>query len=166
MHQFLVAYDKVKHISMENTVGINEISKFTIDEQGAIQLREMTNIYSASFASGATGVAAGAAVALAASGALPIVTGELALAGSALAAGEIGMAAGFAGSALSFGAAMTPLAAVAAPVILFTGISASIKADENLEKANTMYAEAEAASEKMKVSEMLCGAISERADMF
>ncbi len=166
MNQFLIAYDKVKHISMENTVGINEISKFTIDEQGAIQLREMTNIYSASFASGATGVAAGAAVALAASGALPIVTGELALAGSALAAGEIGMAAGFAGSALSFGAAMTPLAAVAAPVILFTGISASIKADENLEKANTMYAEAEAASEKMKVSEMLCGAISERADMF
>ena len=145
MNQFLATYDK--------------------DQQGAIQLREMTNIYASSFASGATGVAAGTAVALAASGALPIVTGELALAGSALAAGEIGMAAGFAGSALSVGAAMTPLAAVA-PVILFTGISASMKADENLEKANAMYAEAEAASEKMKISETLCVAISERSEMF
>lgn len=166
MNQFLTTYDKVKHIQVKESVGINEISKFTIDQQGAIQIREMTNIYSSSFASSATGVAAGAAVALAASGALPIVTGELAFAGSALAAGEIGMAAGFAGSALSFGAAMTPLAAVAAPVILFTGISASMKADENLEKANTMYAEAEAASEKMKISETLCGAISERTEMF
>lgn len=166
MNQFLITYDKIKHIQVKESFGINEISKFTIDQQGAIQLREMTNIYSSSFASGATGVAAGAAVALAASGALPIITGELALAGSALAAGEIGMAAGFAGSALSFGAAMTPLAAVAAPVILFTGISASMKADENLEKANTMYAEAEAASEKMKISETLCGAISERSEMF
>lgn len=166
MDQFLATYDKVKHIQVKESVGINEISKFTIDQQGAIQLREMTNIYASSFASGATGVAAGTAVALAASGALPIVTGELALAGSALAAGEIGMAAGFAGSALSVGAAMTPLAAVAAPVILFTGISASMKADENLEKANAMYAEAEAASEKMKISETLCVAISERSEMF
>lgn len=166
MNQFLNTYDKIKHIKVKESFGINEISKFTIDQQGAIQLREMTNIYSSAFASGATGVAAGAAVALAASGALPIITGELALAGSALAAGEIGMAAGFAGSALSFGAAMTPLAAVAAPVILFTGISASMKADENLEKANVMYAEAKAASEEMKISETLCGAISERAEMF
>lgn len=166
MNQFLTNYDKVKHIQVKNSIGINEISKFTIDQQGAIQLREMTNIYSASFASGATGVAAGTAIALAASGALPVVTGELALAGSALAAGEIGMAAGFAGSALSFGAAMTPLAAVAAPVILFTGISASMKADENLEKARAMYAEAEVACEKMKISETLCDAISEKSEMF
>lgn len=160
MNQFLTTYDKVKHIQVKESIGIDEISKFTIDQQGAIEIRKMTNIYSSSFASSATGVAAGAAVALAASGALPIVTGELALAGSALAAGEIGMAAGFAG------AAMTPLAAVAAPVILFTGISASMKADENLEKANTIYAEAKAASEKMKISIILCGAITERSEMF
>lgn len=166
MSQFLANYDKVKNVQVKESFGINEISKFTIDQQGAIQLREMTNIYSASFASGATGAAAGAAVALAASGMLPIVTGELAMAGSALAVGEIGAAAGMAGSALSFGAAMTPLAAVAAPVVLFTGISASIKADENLEKANAMYAEAKAASEKMKISEVLCGAITEKSEMF
>ena len=166
MKQFLPTFEKVKHIQLSESVGIHEIAKFTIDQQDVIEVREMTDVYSSCFASSATGVAAGAAVALAASGALPIITGELSLAGSALAAGEISAAVGFAGSALSFGAAMTPLAAVAAPVMLFTGISASMKADENLEKANTMYAEAEVAVEKMKISETLCEAITEKSEMF
>lgn len=166
MNQFLSSYDKIKHITVTDSIGISEISKFTIDQQDAIELREMTDIYSSSIKSGATGAAAGAVVALAASGSLSLVGSEIALAGSFLAAGEIGAAAGIAGSALSFGAAMTPLAAVAAPVILFTGISASMKAEENLEKANTMYAEALAAIEKMKVSETLCDAITDKAEMF
>ncbi len=41
-----------------------------------------------------------------------------------------------------------------------------MKADENLEKAQTMYAQAEVAVEKMKVSETLCCAIADRSDMF
>ena len=166
MKVFLNSYEKVKNIELKESVGLDEISNFAIDQQGAIQLREMTDIYSSTIKSGATGATAGAVVALAASGSLTVVTGGLATAGSALLAGEVTAAAGIAGSALSFGAAMTPLAAVAAPVVLFTGISASMKADENLEKANAMYAEAEEASEKMKVSETLCNAISKRSDMF
>lgn len=166
MHQFLDTYDKIKHIQVNESIGVNEISKFAIDTKGALEIRQMTDIYSSSIKSGATGAAAGAVVALAASGSLSVVTGTLATAGSALIAGEIGAAASLAGSALSFGAAMTPLAAVVAPVVLFTGISASVKADENLEKANAMYAEAEVAVEKMKVSETLCNAISERSEMF
>lgn len=166
MKQFLDSYDKVKHIQVSKSIGVDEILNFSIDQQAAIELREMTDIYAGMVSSGTTGAAAGAVVALAASGSLSVVTGTLATAGSALLAGEVTAAAGIAGSALSFGAAMTPLAAVAAPVVLFTGISASMKADENLEKANAMYAEAEAASEKMKVSETLCVAISERSEMF
>lgn len=166
MCQFLNAYDKIKNCLRIKSVGINEISNFNISEKDEIELRQMMDIYSSSFKSGAAGAATGAIVALAASGSLTVVTGGLEIAVSALLAGEVGAAAGFAGTALSFGAAMTPLAAVAVPVVLFTGISASMKADENLEKANTMYAEAEAASEKMKVSETLCGAITERSEMF
>lgn len=166
MKQFLESYDKVKHIQVENSVGMNELSNFTIDQQGSIEIKELTNIYSSSFASSAAGATAGIAVTLAASGALPIITGEFALAGSALAAGELGAAAGLAGSAISMGAAMTPLAAIAAPIVLFSGISASIKADENLEEANATYAKAEAAAEKMKISETLCDAITERTEMF
>lgn len=166
MNQFLQSYDKVKHVQLAESVGLNEISKFTIDQQDAIEIRQLTDIYSSSIKSGATGAAAGAVVALAATGSLGMVTSGLSLAGTMLTMGEVGAAAGVAGSALSLGAAMTPFAAVAAPVVLFTGISASMKADENLEKANAMYAEAEAASEEMKVSETLCGAISERSEMF
>lgn len=166
MKQFLDAYDKIKHIQVKESVGLNELSKFAIDQRSAIEIREMTNIYSSAIQSGATGAATGAIVALAASGSLPIVTGGLSAAGSILMSGNIGIAAGVAGHALSMGAAMTPLAAVVAPVVLFTGISASMKADENLEKANTMYAEAEEAVEKMKVSETLCNAIDKRSEMF
>lgn len=164
--QFLVSYDRIKNIELSNSIASDELKNFTLERQGAIQLREMSNIYGSTFSSGITGAATGAVIALAASGSLPIVTGTLSIAGTALAAGEIGVAAGLAGSALSLGAAMTPLAAVAAPVVLFTGVSASMKADENLEKAQAMYAEAEEACEKMKISEVLCNAIVEKADMY
>lgn len=166
MRQFLDAYDKIKSVVFTESEGLNEITKFSVDQQDVVQLREMTDIYSSALTSGASGAAAGAIVALAASGALPVVSSELAVAGAFLGMGEIGGAIGIAGSALSFGAAMTPLAAIAAPVVLFTGISASLKADENLEKAQTMYAEAEVALEKMKTSETLCYAIAEKSDMF
>lgn len=166
VNQFLTVYDSIKNIELSESVGLDEIKSLTLEKQDALQLREMTNIYQSTFSSGASGAATGAVIALAASGSLPIVTGALSVAGTALTVGEIGMAAELAGSALSFGAAMTPLAAIAAPAVLFSGISASMKADENLEKAETMYAEAESASEQMKISEVLCVAIAERAEMF
>lgn len=166
MKQFLTSYKRIKDIQFTESVGLDEISKFTIEQQDIVEIKEMTDIYSSAISSGATGAAAGAIIALAASGSLPIVTGGLATAGSALALGEVSAAAGIAGSALSFGAAMTPLAAIAAPVVFFTGISASIKADENLEKANTMYAQSKAAASKMEISEELCKAITKRSEMF
>lgn len=164
--QFLTVYDRIKNIELSESLGLDEIKHFTLEKQDVLELREMSNIYQSTFSSGAAGAATGAVISLAASGSLPVMTGALSVAGSALAAGEIGMAAGLAGSALGFGAAMTPLAAIAAPAVLFSGISANMKAEENLEKARTMQAEAEAAAEKMKTSELLCVAIADRADMF
>lgn len=166
MNQFLDVYEQIKDIEISESIGVEEISNFTLDEQGALEIRQMSNIYHSTFSSGSAGAATGAVIALAASGSLPVVTGVLSTAGSALVAGEVGAAAGLAGSALSFGAAMTPLVAIAAPALLFSGISASLKADENLEKAQTMYAEAESAAEEMKTAKLLCEAISKRADMF
>lgn len=43
MNQFLITYDKVKHIQVKESVGINEISKFTIDQQCVMQIREIMN---------------------------------------------------------------------------------------------------------------------------
>lgn len=164
--QFIYAFEQVKSIELRESVGLNEVKKFIIEEQDVLQLREISDLYSTAFASGATGAAAGVVLALAANGTLQLVAGMLSTAGNALLIGEIGAAAGIAGSALSLGAAFTPLSAIVAPVVLFTGISSAIKADENLEKAHATQAEAEAAVEKMKNAIVVCGAIQQRAQMF
>lgn len=166
MSQFIESYGRVKDIEFEESIGLNEISNLRISSQDIVELVNMSNIYDSTIKSGAAGAATGAIITLAASGSLPIITSTLGAAGTALAIGEVGMAASLAGSAISLGAAMTPLTAIAAPVVMFTGISASIKADENLEKARAMYSQATAASEEMKISQTLCESISERSYMF
>ena len=138
MSRFISAYDRVKHVELVRSSGVEEIDKFAIDSAGILQIQEMKDIYRDSFSSGAAGVATTLAVST--------ITG-----GSLLGAGL-----------LSLGG----LSAVAGPVMLFTAFSASMKADENLEKAQRMYAEAEEAAEKMMTSERLCEAITERSEMF
>lgn len=164
--QFIRVYDKIKSIQLSESIGLNEISNFEIEDQAVIELKEMSDIYSDFTSSSAAGAATGTVIALAASGTLPLVTGTLSIAGSMLALGNVGAAVGYAGAALSTAVSATPLAAVAAPVILFTGISASMKADENLEKAKTVYAQAEKACEEMKISETLCKAVADRSEMY
>ena len=84
---------------------------------------------------------------------------------STLSSGGAGAATG-AIVALAIAVPVAPIAAIVAPLALFSGISAKMKANDNLDKANVMYAEAEAASEKMKTSELICSAIANRADMY
>lgn len=68
------------------------------------------------------------------------------------------------GGALTLAAA--PIAALLAPVALFSGISASMTADENLDKAKEVRAEARAKVEKMRTSRYICDSITERCEMF
>lgn len=164
--QFLENYQKIKEVEIKKSIGLNEIANFSIKNQEALELKEMSNIYESAFSKGATGAAAGAVIALAASGSLPVVTGVLSTAGGLAVAGNIGAAAGLAGSALSLASSLTPLAAIAAPVVLFTGISSVLKAEENLEKARTSKHQAELAVEKMATAETLCRGISRNAEMF
>ena len=165
MTQFLRSYEHVKPISMQLTTGINELDKFSFDEQTIIQVREMTNIYNNALKGVAAGATTGVLVSLGASGA-GLVGAGLATAGKALLAGEIGTVAAAAGSTASLAASLTPFAAVAAPVVMFTGISAAFNASDNLDKAKTSYSEAKAAAEQMKVAETLCNGIEKRSDMF
>ncbi|MBQ7578253.1 MAG: hypothetical protein IJT21_08320 [Synergistaceae bacterium] len=82
--------------------------------------------------------------------------------------GAAGVGAGLALTTLTGVGALSfaGLSAIAGPVMLFTAFSASTKADENLEKARVMYADAERVAEKMKTSTILCEAIEERSNMF
>ncbi len=147
MDQFIKSYEKIKHIDEINFDGTNEISKFALDKQDVIEIQELMSIYESTLKSATAGVATGAVVALAANGSLATVMAE-----------GIG--------ATVTGVLSTPLSAIIAPVLLFTGFSASMKADENLEKAKVMYADAEKKVEEMKISETLCNGISEKTQMF
>ncbi|SFC34636.1 tetratricopeptide repeat protein [Butyrivibrio sp. YAB3001] len=166
MTEFLKAYEKIKDVKISDSIGLDELSNMMIDEAGALRVQEISNIYTNALSSGTMGAVAGTLVGLAASGSLGLVTSTLGLAGTFLTFGEIGAAVEIAGSALAFGISATPLAAVAAPVVLFTGISASMKADDNMLEARKIEAQADAAIEKINMSIVLCNAIKERSEMF
>ncbi|MBQ7168298.1 MAG: hypothetical protein IJR63_00165 [Synergistaceae bacterium] len=155
MKRFMRSFERIQDIPDKNFPGMDELRNFRITPSDMIQLREMGSLYDGAFAAGA-GAAAGAGfAALAANGSLSAV-------GSALMAGNIGTALTGLGGALT----ATPLAVIGAPVMFFTALSASFKADENKEKARAMLAEAESKAEKMKTDETFCRAVGERADMF
>ena len=139
LKQFMQYYPKIKDVRWTESTGLDELADFNIDMQDIMQLRELENIYSEVFETSAVGAVTGAAITVAA--------------GSAL-------------TAATLSAAVTPLSMIAAPAVLFSAISASLKADENLEKATQMYAESEAASEEMENSRTICAAVTKRSEMF
>lgn len=164
MEQFTSSYDKIKNVNLIINQNFYEIPNYTINHNEMLELKEIsTGLNKLPIA---TGAATGAIIGLAASGALPVMGTLATMAGSSVLAGEFALAGTLASSALSFGAAMTPLSVVAAPVVLFTGISSALKADENLEKARVMYSEASSKSAEMGVSITLCNAISDKSKMF
>lgn len=132
MTRFMKSFDRVKHIQLGDTPGLEELKKFSIKPADIVAIQHMADIQD-NFGSGVAGVAAGLGLA------------------------SVG---GLAATSLA------GLSAIAGPVMLFTAFSANTKADENLEKAQKMYAQAEAAVSKMKTSETLCLAIKKRSEMF
>ncbi len=140
MKQFLKAYKRVKKVQIKESEGLEELSKFSLTPSDIVQIQSMTDIYESNLKVGTIGAATGVAL-------------------TALTTTTLASAAGFA----SF---LSPVAVVAAPVLLFTGISASIKAEENLEKARVMYSDTEVAVEKMKTAVTMCDAITKRTAMF
>lgn len=161
LKDFFYHFNFIKHVQPQYSNGIDEVLQFDIAPQDSIQIRELTNIYADTMSGVGAGVATGAAVALA-TGAGEAALAAASAAGGALATGSIGAAVG----ALSVTPVAAVAAAVAAPVMLFTGISSYFDAEENLSRAEATHAEASAAVEKMKYQETLCQGITDRSDMF
>ncbi len=152
--KFMRSFERIHDIPNKNFPGMDELRNFRITPSDMIQLREMGSLYDGALVTGVSAGTAAGFAALAANGSLTTV-------GGALMAGNIGTAL----SGISSLAA-SPLAVVAAPVMFFTALSASFKADENKEKARLMLADAESKAEKMKTDETFCRAVGERAEMF
>lgn len=165
---FLNSYEKIKNVEINDSDGIYELSNFKLEDGDVVQITQLCDIYQESLSSGVAGAATGTLLALASTGALTTVAATAASAGAAVITGSVSVATATSvvGSTALGAIASTPLAAIAAPVVLFTGFSASMKADENLEKANKQYRESEIAVEKMKTSMLFCDSITKKAEMF
>lgn len=167
MERFIRSYEKIKEIQMSTNGEVDDLASFQFSSEDMVEIQQLDSNYESAVstdAAEAADAAAGAALLLAAGGSIPVLAEGASMAGAMLSIGEVGTAASIAGSTV--GAALTPLAAVAAPVVLFTGLAASMKADENLEQAQVMQAQAEEAVEKMETSMILCEAIVEKSKMF
>lgn len=156
MGKFLDIYEK---IDVPDTAKFAKINKpvegaFVIDKAGALQMRELSQCYVSALTGGVLGAVAGGVV-----GGATLNVARLVLGGM----GVGGLGLGAVGAATLFS---TPMAMLAGPAVLFSGCAASVQADENLEKAETVYAEAEAKAEKMKATATLCRGIVTRTNMF
>ncbi len=165
--EFVVAFNKFKNIDFRQTRGINELDNLKLEEFSKSDLLSIQKLAETgeNLAKGAiAGGAAGAAIALGA-GAVSINTlfGAGTMSFFASTAG-IGTAANLAIAGV--GGLAPALGIVAGPALLIGGFAAFWKADENLQKAKSAYAEAEVAAEQMETAEYLCRQIERRSEMF
>ena len=164
--RFLRGYERIKNIDFKDSIAINEISKYTVDEKNIKEMKELSAEVISSMSAGANGAATGMLISLAASGSVGILTGGLYFSGTLLSCGMVGGALGMAGSTIAASLAATPLAVLVAPAVLFSGLSAKGNADKNYDKANEYEAEVNKAVEEMKTSTIVCQAIIDRSEMF
>lgn len=175
MMSFVELFDKINNIELDESLGLDELSKFKIDKQDIKELKELTHTAS-SFMSGAvSGASIGAVTAFGAYGAamtfgaastgaaIGSLSGAAAtnatlafLGGGALSAGGLGMA----------GGTMILGGLAAAPAILVMGAVMGSKAKANKNKAYTNLAKAKEHAEEMKTIEVLCDGIRRKANLF
>lgn len=175
IEKFVESFEKLKNVELENSVGLEELSKFKIDKAALEELREMGS-FASSFVGGVAGGALGGALtafgaygaamtfgaastgtAIAALSGAAATNATLAFfGGGALAAGGLGMA----GGAAVLGGL------VAAPALLVLGFVTGAKASKNLDNAYSNLAEARKFEAEMETATVACNGIRRRAYMF
>lgn len=157
IRQFCYSFSKIHKLELLENDQLYDWRTFQmIKPQEIYQLNQVGLKYDDQLKTAAEGGATGALIALAASGgteaiaALATTTGSAILAGDMVAAGSALAEAG--GTALGV-LADTPLIAFAGPALLFSGLSANSKANENLSNAWAYESKVNAAVQKMKTQE-------------
>ncbi len=173
--EFLDTFTKIKNVDFRDTVGLEELKKFHIDQNEFTDIKAMVN-FAGSLAGGAiAGTAGGALAAFGAYGAaqafafastgtaIASLSGAAAtnatlafFGGGSLAAGGLGMAGG---TAVLGGL-------VAGPALMVMGLVAGHAAKKDLEKAITNKAEAIRIASQLSTASLQCETIRRRTYMF
>ena len=175
MTRFVNAFEKIKNIEVQNSVGLEELSKFKKDKTTFTELKELGDFASSilsGVASGATGGAitafgaysAAAKLAAASTGTLISSLSGAAATNATLAFfGGGSLAAGGAGVA---GGAIVLGGLVAGPALAIMGFIVEAKANKMKEESLSNLAKSKSIILSLNTASDLCNAISERSNMF
>ena len=176
INEFIRLFEKIKNISLNESSGLNELSKFRIDKDNSfLELKELGNLGTSMAKGFASGAVAGALTAFGAYGAattfatastgtaIASLSGAAAtnatlafFGGGSLAAGGLGVAGG---TAVLGGM-------VAGPALAILGIVMSAKASKKLDEAYSNKAEAQKIATELNTATIMCNGIRRRAYLF
>lgn len=173
--KFVSEFEKLNNVELMESVGLDELQKFVLDEKSFSDLKDLQSMASSMVGGVATGAMVGALTAFGAQGAatalatastgtaIASLSGAAAtnatlafFGGGALAAGGLGMA----------GGTMVLGGLVAGPALAVFGFVVGGKAATNLNNAYTNYAKAKEFKEEMDVARAFCIGIRRRSAMF
>lgn len=172
---FVESFSMIKNVDFTDSVGIEELEKFHIDDKADMEIAEITGVVSTVASGALAGVTGGTLTAFGAYGAagtfaaastgtaISSLSGAAAtnatlafFGGGSLASGGLGMAGG-----------MVVLGGlVAGPALLVMGIITGAKAGKSLEEALANSAEVDQTCEQLEVANYQCIAIRRRTYMF
>ncbi len=175
LNKFVYLFQQVKNINFLASQGIDELSKFKIDQHGFHELKQTTESAN-SFASGAlSGTVAGGAVAFSiygTAGALASASTGTAIVGLHGVAATNATLAFFGGGSLAAGGlgvaggTMVLGGIVAGPALAIVGIVMGAKASANLDNALSNLAQAQQTREEISVLVTACDGIKRRSELF
>lgn len=176
INEFIRLFEKIQNITLNESSGLNELSKFRIDKDNSfLELKELGNLGTSMVKGLASGGVAGALTAFGAYGAattfatastgtaIASLSGAAAtnatlafFGGGSLAAGGLGVAGG---TAVLGGM-------VAGPALAILGIVMSAKASKKLDEAYSNKAEAQKIAAELNTATIMCNGIRRRAYLF
>lgn len=175
LKDFVESFSMIKNVDFTDSVGLEELEKFHIDDKADMEIAEITGVVSTVASGALAGVTGGALTAFGAYGAagtfaaastgtaISSLSGAAAtnatlafFGGGSLASGGLGMAGGM--------AVLGGL--VAGPALLVMGIITGAKAGKSLEDALANSAEVDQTCEQLEVANYQCIAIRRRTYMF
>lgn len=172
---FIREFEKLNHVELSKSKGLNELQKLVLDKKSFSQLKELQSMATSMVGGVASGAVAGAVTAFgaySAAGALATASTGTAIASLSGAAATNATLAFFGGGARAIGglgmlggsAVLGGL--VAGPALAVLGMVVGAKASANLDAAYSNFAKARKYSEEMDVAALACMGIRKRSAMF